>query len=91
MTGATILLFPLFFLAGAGLGILYFALVHRTARLLAASRGGLRVAALYALRMVLAVTLFWQAAEAGALPLVAALVGFVAARAVVLRRTEAAE
>ena len=40
---------------------------------------------------MLAAGLFWQAAQAGALPLLAALLGFLAGRAVVMRRAEPAE
>jgi F1F0 ATPase subunit 2 len=80
---AALALYPL---AGAALGALYFALVHRTARLHAASGPAGRIIALYVARLALAVAVFWAIAQAGALPLLLALAGFVGARMAVTRR-----
>lgn len=76
--------------AGAGLGIVYFSLVHRTVRLQLAGGGSAKVIGLTAVRLGLAVAVFWAVATLGALPLLLALAGFLAARGVIRRRVEAA-
>jgi F1F0 ATPase subunit 2 len=73
-------------LAGVALGGLYFVLVHRTARLHAAAGSAWRIIALYAVRFVLAITVFWAIAQQGAMPLLLTLAGFIVARMVVMRR-----
>jgi F1F0 ATPase subunit 2 len=75
--------------AGIVLGALYFVLVHRTARLHAAAGSAGRIVALYALRLALAVIVFWAIAQQGALPLLLALAGFIVARMLVMRRIAA--
>jgi len=76
-------------MAGAALGTFYFILVHRTARLHAAAGPATRIAALYALRLALAVVVFWAIAQQGALPLLLTLAGFILARMIVMRRAGA--
>lgn len=80
---AALALYPL---AGIALGALYFILVHRTARLHAAAGPAGRIAALYAIRLILAVAVFWAIAQQGAMPLLLTLAGFIVARMIVLRR-----
>jgi F1F0 ATPase subunit 2 len=86
MALATLALYPV---AGVALGALYFVLVHRTARLHAAAGPAWRIVALYALRVVLAVAVFWVIAQQGALPLLLTLAGFIVSRMVVVRRVGA--
>jgi len=75
-----------FAVAGIIVGILYFALLYRSVRLYASSAGLARVAPLHLLRGALAVSFFWIVAQQGAVPLLAALAGFLIARTVVQRR-----
>jgi F1F0 ATPase subunit 2 len=75
----------LFLAAGAALGALYFILVYRTARLHAAAAPLTPIVALYLVRLGLAAAAFWLIAQQGAIPLLLALAGFIAARMVVLR------
>ena len=69
-------------LAGAALGALYLALLARTVAAVTAGGGGAGAAGFLLMRVVLAVLAFWAAAAQGALPLLATLGGFLAARAV---------
>lgn len=77
--------------AGAVLGAVYFQLVHRTVTLQLQGSGSAAVIGLTVLRIALAVVVFWVVAQFGALPLLLALLGFLAARSVVRRRLEAAQ
>ena len=71
-------------LRGAALGIAFFLSLKTTATLYA--RGGAALAiALHAGRLAVAAGGFWFAATAGAVPLIAALAGFLAARYAVTR------
>lgn len=79
------------FAAGAILGAIYFTLLRRTARLHAEGGAVSTIVGLYALRIVLAVGVFWGVAHLGALPLLLALAGFLAARFAVRRRVESLE
>ncbi len=72
--------------AGVGFGLVYFALVRKSALLFVAPEGRALGLALTAGRMAAAACLLWLAARLGALPLLAALGGFLAARAIYLRR-----
>jgi F1F0 ATPase subunit 2 len=80
---AALALYPV---AGIALGALYFLLVHRTARLHAAAGSAGRIAVFYAIRLTLAVAVFWAIAQQGAMPLLLTLAGFIVARMVVVRR-----
>lgn len=75
----------LYLLAGGALGVAYFLLLLRTARLFAAQgKAGQGKAAtvvpLYLLRIGGAVAVFWLIAQQGALALLLALAGFLVAR-----------
>ena len=71
--------------AGIGFGRLYFAALRRTAVLYAAGQRGLAPAALTLGRIAAAVLGFALAVRFGALPLLAAFAGFLAARTLALR------
>jgi hypothetical protein len=89
MTVADLLSGLLWVAAGAALGTVYFALVGRSVAAL--MDGGARGAALWlGLRLALAAGAFWVAATQGALPAVAMLGGFLAARSVVIARARRA-
>ena len=75
----------LYLAAGGALGAVYFALLARPVRLHVAQAAAMRIIALYALRIVAAVAAFWVIAQRGALPLLLALAGFLAARAATRR------
>jgi hypothetical protein len=80
------LLPPLLALSGFGLGLLYFLAIRRTAGLIA-GRGGWAAPALLTLgRLASALLIFGAIARCGAAPLLAAFLGFLAARAVTRRR-----
>jgi F1F0 ATPase subunit 2 len=72
-------------LAGFAVGLLYFAALYRTVTLLTARRGWQVPAALALARFAGAASAFALAARLGAPPLLAAFIGFLAARVVVLR------
>ncbi len=77
--------------AGAVVGVAYFLILYRTARLLADGGPWTGAAPLYLLRGAVAVAAFWFAAQHGALPLILSLLGFLAARyslQILLRRGE---
>ncbi len=77
------------FAAGIGLGIAYFRALRHTVRLYA-SGGGLLVPALLSLlRMAAALLVLAFLARQGAMPLLSAALGFVAARALALRAAKA--
>jgi F1F0 ATPase subunit 2 len=86
MNVATTLDAVLWLLAGAALGMVYFALLHRTLRLSLSGARTAHVLPLYVLRLAVAAGAFWAIAQYGALPLLLALGGFLAARFVVQRR-----
>ena len=71
--------------AGLAAGLAYFALLRRTAVLFLVPGGGRTALLLTAVRMAAAGLLLWLAARQGALPLLAALGGFVVARMIALR------
>lgn len=71
---------------GAVLGAVHFALLLRTVRMHASHAAVVRVIPLYALRFGATVLGFWVVAQQGALPLLYALLGFMAARFAVQRR-----
>jgi hypothetical protein len=70
--------------AGAAFGLVYFAALDRTVVLLAAGRGWLGPAALTFGRIAAATLFLALIARLGAAPLLAAFLGFLAARAVAL-------
>ena len=72
-------------LAGFMSGLLYFAVLRRTAMLFASRSGWLLPAALTAVRIGAAAGLLALAAKLGAAPLLAAFAGFLLARTVALR------
>jgi hypothetical protein len=71
--------------AGAAFGLVYFAALDRTAVLLATGRGWLGPSILTLGRIAAATILLALIARLGAAPLLAAFLGFLAARAVALR------
>ncbi|GAB4365883.1 MAG: hypothetical protein Kow00114_23420 [Kiloniellaceae bacterium] len=71
--------------AGLALGAAYFLLLYRTVTLHAAQAGAGSLVPLYLLRFALAGAAFWFIAQQGALPLLLALAGFLAARFAVQR------
>ncbi len=66
--------------AGLALGALYFALLRWTVRLHVAQASAMGIMALYFVRVALALWAFWAIAQRGAIPLLAALLGFLIAR-----------
>lgn len=72
--------------AGCVMGLVYFLALRRTASLFAAGTGWARPLALSLGRIVMAVVLLALAARLGAVALLAAFLGFLAARAVALHR-----
>jgi len=83
MTAAGI---ALYLLAGGALGGAYFALLFRAVGLHAARAPAGRVVPLHLARLAAVGAVFWAVAQHGALPLLLALAGFVAARLLVQRR-----
>jgi len=75
----------LYAVVGAVLGGMHFLLLGRTVRMHVSGAGATRVIALYGLRIAGAVAGFWIIAQQGALPLLSALIGFLAARFAVQR------
>lgn len=69
--------------AGLFLGGLYFLLLARTARLHVSGASTARIIPLYALRLSLALGVFWIAAQHGALVLMLTLAGFLLGRTAV--------
>lgn len=72
-------------MTGLGFGLVYFAALRRTAELFGSGGGWLGAAGLTLARITGAVALFAAAAWLGAVPLLAAFVGFLSARAIMLR------
>lgn len=72
--------FVLYLAAGATLGAAYFTMLFWTVRLYTSQARTLRVLPLYVLRLAAAATVFWLIAQQGAVPLLAALLGFLMAR-----------
>jgi len=84
-TWSLLLTAPAAALFGLVFGLLYFDGVQRTATQIAARDGWWRPLGLTLLRLAGAVLLFGFMAQLGALPLLAAFLGFVAARIITLR------
>ena len=72
--------------AGLALGLAYFAVLRRTAELLGTGGGRLQPLLLTLARIAAAALAFFFAARLGAAPLLAAFLGFLAARAFALHR-----
>lgn len=70
---------------GVLLGLAYFALLRRTVGYFAGGRGRLLPVALTLARLAAAIGFFGWAALAGALPVLAAFLGFLGARGLALR------
>lgn len=70
---------------GAATGAAYFALLLWTVRLHVAGAAAVLVVPLYAVRLVVAVAVFWGVAQQGAFALLFALLGFIAARGLARR------
>jgi len=68
---------------GSALGAAYFLLLLRSVSLHASQATAVRVAPLYLVRIGVAVSAFWLISQQGALPLLLALLGFLAARTAV--------
>lgn len=75
----------IFLFAGAALGALYFFLLHRSVMLHASRAPAIRVVPLHMVRLAAAVAAFWIIAQAGPVPLLLALLGFILARHAALR------
>jgi F1F0 ATPase subunit 2 len=75
----------LYITSGAAVGVVYFALLLRTVRLHSSRASVGHIIALYAIRMIAAISVFWLVAQNGALPLLLALMGFLAARIAIQR------
>ncbi len=73
-------------LSGLAFGLLYFALLRRSALMFARPGGRAAALSLTVGRLAAATALFWLAAQLGAFPLLAALGGFLVARAIALRQ-----
>ena len=74
---------------GLALGLAYFRLLRLAVSIQLAADGHRRAALLHLARPALAVPCFVLAARLGALPLIAAMVGFLLARRLALRAQEA--
>ncbi len=85
MTPRLFALLPAMSAAGLLFGLGYFAALRRALAFDAAGRSRLPAIALWALRFAAAALFLFSAAWLGALPLVAAFVGFLAARTIALR------
>jgi len=86
MTGSTLALsLTLFAFAGPAFGWAYFAALRRTADLYASDQARVLPAVLALGRLAAAMVFFGFAARVGALPLLAAFLGFLGARALALR------
>ncbi len=87
MTAASLAFVPVAALAVAGFlfGLLYFAAVHRTARLVATGQGWAAPLAFTLGRLALAGAFLAFAAKLGAAALLSALCGFLLARTLALR------
>lgn len=86
MTAATILFW---FVTGGALGIVYLLLIGRTVAAIVEGQGWQTAALPILLRMGLALAVFGTASHLGALPVLSALAGFLAARSVGLGRRKA--
>lgn len=75
----------LYLTAGVALGAAYFVLLLRTVRLHALQATANRIIPLYFMRFAAAVSVFGVIAQQGALPLLLALLGFLAARLIAQR------
>jgi hypothetical protein len=75
----------LYLTAGGVLGLVYFLLLHATLRLHTRRSDASILVILYVGRVGGAILAFWAVAQAGALPLLLALAGFLAARLAVSR------
>jgi hypothetical protein len=84
------LLASLLALTGFGFGLLYFLAVRGTAARIAARAGAWAPLLLTAGRLIAALVVFGAIARAGAVPLLAAFLGFLAARFAATRRWGAA-
>ena len=71
--------------AGLAFGLVYFASLKRSVRVLVAGKDRLGALALTSGRIAAAVAFLYAAAKLGAAPLLAAFVGFLMARALALR------
>ncbi len=71
---------------GLGLGTVHLWLLRATTQLFAQSGSWQRAALLYAVRLALTAGGLWLIAQAGAVVLLAALAGFLAARSLMLMR-----
>lgn len=76
MTAASLFPFAAFGAAGAALGAVYFLLLHRMVRCVAAGGPVLNSVALSLLRYALAAAVFWWIVQMGAAALIASLAGF---------------
>jgi len=85
MTGAPAALLLLWLLFGIATGIAHFALLRWNANLYVTDGGLLRALAMQSLRMTTTTALLAFAAWHGALPLLAAAIGIMLARVLVLR------
>jgi hypothetical protein len=84
-TAAAAALAAILGLAGGIFGLVYFAALRRTTALLAAGAGWSGPLALTLARILGALAFLTLAARLGAVPLLAAFAGFLAARAITLR------
>ncbi len=84
MTGIDFYAAASYLVLGTALGAAYLLLLLRSVRLHACQAPAVRVAPLYLIRIGVAVSAFWLIAQQGALPLLLALLGFLAARTAVL-------
>ena len=72
--------------SGLSLGVCYFLLLARAARLHVSGVSVARIIPLYALRVAVALGVFWMAAQYGALALLLTLAGFLLGRVAVQYR-----
>ena len=72
--------------AGLALGLVWLLLLRRSVRLVAGGGSLPLTLGLFVLRLALAASVLWVAAQAGAAPLLAVLAGFVIARTLMQRR-----
>lgn len=75
-----------FLVTGFAAGLIFFAALRRTASLFVEGGAPWRIAALYGLRLTIALSVFFAAAQFGAAALLSAIAGFTAARFFAERR-----
>lgn len=80
MTSLLVINYAAYLLTGAAVGAIYFFILYQNARLHLAGAPAGTLLALYAVRLAVALGVFWMIAHQGAAALLLALAGFIAGR-----------